>query len=182
MRMSRDYQSPPAARVDGVVTNDAAARTLVVRLSERAEGYARLLWREGHRALMEAEANGFRTGAPTLWASAPGSYQIAHGLRGENGTLRFHFQPGEPAYQKLVSKPGLTATVVLDRETSHTLNACPNPGSASSPPRVGKSGRGCVCVGQIDAAGLFGGDAGAGFVASSRLASQANIRCGKLGR
>lgn len=70
---------------------------------------------------MEPEANGFRTGPPTVWASALGSCQIAHGLPGENGTLRFHFPPGEPAYQKLVSKPGLVATVVLDGETCRIM-------------------------------------------------------------
>jgi DNA processing protein len=55
-------------------------------------------------------------GAPTLWAGAPGSHQIAHGLPGDNAALTFRFAPGVEAYGKLVSKPGLTATVVLDRE------------------------------------------------------------------
>jgi hypothetical protein len=112
---------PQPLAVDGAVFNDVAVRTLIVRLSERAGGYARLLWREGHGALLEAEANGFRTGAPTVWASAPGIDRIAHGLPGDDLALRFYFQPGEPAYAALVGKPGLTAIVTLDRETSRFL-------------------------------------------------------------
>ena len=49
----------------GVVTSDVPARTLVVRLSENAEGYARLLWRQGHQAFVAAQQSGWRTGAPT---------------------------------------------------------------------------------------------------------------------
>jgi hypothetical protein len=95
---------------------------LVVRLSENAEGYARLLWRQGYLALVKAEESGRRTGPPTVWTGAPGSDRVAFAVSGDRQTLRFYFEPGEPAYQKLVSKPGLTATVVLDRETSHILN------------------------------------------------------------
>ena len=43
---------PSPSAVDGVVSTDLAARTLVVRLSELAGGYARLLWRQGHQALV----------------------------------------------------------------------------------------------------------------------------------
>jgi hypothetical protein len=35
--------------------------------------------------------------------------------------LRFAFQPGEPAYQQLVSKPKLTAIVLLDRSSHRFL-------------------------------------------------------------
>jgi hypothetical protein len=112
---------PRPLAVDGVVANDAAVRTLVVRLSENAGGYARLLWRQGYGALVKAEESGWHTGPPAVWAGAPGGDRVAFAVPGDGLTLRFHFQPGEPVYQKLVSKPGLTATVVLDRETSHFL-------------------------------------------------------------
>jgi hypothetical protein len=102
---------PRPLAVDGAVANDAAARTLVVRLSENAGGYARLLWRQGYEALVKSEESGWRTGPPAVWAGAPGSDRIAFAVPGDRQTLRFYFQPGEPAYQKL-----------LDRETSHILN------------------------------------------------------------
>jgi hypothetical protein len=69
---------PQPLAADGVVTNDVAARTLVVRLSERAEGYGRLLWREGHQALVKAEESGWRSRVTTVWASALGSGRDAN--------------------------------------------------------------------------------------------------------
>jgi hypothetical protein len=106
----------------GVVSNDVVARTLVVRLSETAEGYARLLWRQGHQALVRAEEAGYRTGTPTVWASAPGGWRVAFAVPGDGGTLRFHFHPGDPSYRALVSTPGLSATVVVDRGSNHIMN------------------------------------------------------------
>jgi hypothetical protein len=35
-----------------------------VRVSENAEGYARLLWRQVHQALVKAAESGWRTGPP----------------------------------------------------------------------------------------------------------------------
>jgi hypothetical protein len=58
---------PAPLAVDGVVANDVAARTLVVRLSENAEGYARLLWQQGYQALAQAEESGYRSKVPTVW-------------------------------------------------------------------------------------------------------------------
>jgi hypothetical protein len=64
---------PAPLAVDGVVANDVAARTLVVRLSENAEGYARLLWQQGHQALAQAKESGYRSKVPIVWASGLGS-------------------------------------------------------------------------------------------------------------
>ena len=61
----------------GVVDRDIASRTLSVRPSELASGYEKLNWRTAHTALVRAEQTGWRTGG-TVWASAPGAYQIAH--------------------------------------------------------------------------------------------------------
>jgi hypothetical protein len=61
-----------------------------------------------------------RTAGRVGWL--PRSDRIAFAVPRDRRTLRFYFQPDEPAYQKLVGKPGLTATVVLDHETSHILN------------------------------------------------------------
>jgi hypothetical protein len=112
---------PQPLAVDGVVFNDTATRTLHVRLSDQANGYTRLLWQQGWQALRRAEESGYTSAVPMVWASAPGAYQIAHGLPGEAGTLKFHFPPGVAAYSELISKPGLTAIVTVDRGTHHIL-------------------------------------------------------------
>jgi len=70
---------PQPLAATAVVTNDVPSRTPVVRLSEAAEGYARLLWRQGHQALVKAE-HGIRPGAPTVWALDARRRQIGHGL------------------------------------------------------------------------------------------------------
>jgi hypothetical protein len=115
---------PQPLAADGVVFNDAAARTLYVRLSDYANGYTRLLWQQGWQALRQAEESGFRLGAPTVWASTSSAYQVVHGLPGEGGTLKFHFPVGSEAgkvYTGLVGKPNLGAIVTVDRGTHRIL-------------------------------------------------------------
>jgi hypothetical protein len=110
--------------VDASVYNDVPSRTLVVRLSENAGGFEKRLWREAHGALTRAEQSGWRNGG-TLWASAPGAFQVAHAAPGDYGQLLFHFPVGSlgsSAYQSLVSKPGLYAVVGMDRSTSRFIN------------------------------------------------------------
>jgi hypothetical protein len=106
---------PQPVAIDGAVTNDVATRTLVVRRPETASGYQKLLWREAHQALTRAAESGWRTAHPYVWGGALGNRQIVHGQPGDYLTLTFHFPPGEPAYAKLVVKPGLTAIVTMDR-------------------------------------------------------------------
>jgi hypothetical protein len=89
--------------------------TLIVKPAE-AGGYAALLWRQGYRALMQAEQYGC-CGAPLVWAHGPGRREIAGGVPGEGGALRFTFR-GESTY---VSTPGLRAIVVVDRATSRIM-------------------------------------------------------------
>jgi hypothetical protein len=113
---------PQPLAVDAVVSNDVAAKTLVVRLPEAEQGHGRLLWRQAHQQLVAAEESWWRSGPPTLWASsALGVGQVAHAVPGDLQTLRFHFQPGVAAYQQLVSRPGLSAVITVDRETSRFL-------------------------------------------------------------
>ena len=56
---------------------------------------------------------------PVTTPSANGArqHQIAPGLPEDDGSLRFRFHVGDPVYKKLVSTPGLTATIVVDRGT-----------------------------------------------------------------
>jgi hypothetical protein len=110
---------PRPLAADGVDTIDAAERTLVVKPAQDARGYAKVLWSEGHRA----QVQGLQSGTvPTVWANGAGHDQIAFGLPGDDGTMRFHFPAADPNYRKLVSTPGLTASIVVDRETSHILS------------------------------------------------------------
>jgi hypothetical protein len=104
--------------VDGVVVSDPTARTSVVRLSELAGGYARLLWRQAHAQLVTAKQSGWPAATPFLWGGAFRNRQIVHGLPGDGLALTFHFPAGvgDGVYAKLISKPGLAAIVTLDRE------------------------------------------------------------------
>jgi hypothetical protein len=106
---------PQPLAVYAAVLNEPATRTLIVRRPENAGGYEKLLWREAHGALAAAVESGWLTAHPFVWGGALGNREIVHGSPGENLALTFHFPPGEPAYQKLVGKPGLAAIVTLDR-------------------------------------------------------------------
>jgi hypothetical protein len=63
--------------------------------------------------------------APTVWCSTPDNRQLVPATPGPNLTLQFHFPAGTPegkVYTELVSKPRLTAVVVVDRGTLYFLN------------------------------------------------------------
>ena len=122
MSLSATERLPQPRAVVGVVDNDIANRTLYVRLSETANGYDRLLWRQAYGQLKAAEEAGWPAASPFVWASAPGAYQAAHVLPGEYATLKVHFPTGESSYQKLVSQPGLCAFVSVDRSTGRFIS------------------------------------------------------------
>jgi hypothetical protein len=109
----------------GVVSNDLAQRTLTVKLSDTVNGYTKLLWRQAFQALKASEEGGWANGHPTVWASTPNAYQVAYAQPGNpdwGGQLRFEFPIGAEAYTKLISKPGLTASVWIDRGTNRFIN------------------------------------------------------------
>jgi hypothetical protein len=109
-----------------VVSADIPSRTLTVRISDIASGYQKLQWKEAWGALKRAEENGFRNTAPTLWADTADSRRVAFATLGDNlwgGILKFTFPPGVQAFQQLIGRPGLTATVWLDR-SSHRFLSC----------------------------------------------------------
>ena len=107
---------PQPVVVLGVVDRDLASRTLSVRPSELASGYEKLNWRTAHQALVQAEQTGWRT-AQTVWASAPGAFQVASVVAGPYQSLVAHFPSGEQAFAQLIGKPGLFAWVSIDRST-----------------------------------------------------------------
>jgi hypothetical protein len=109
----------------GVVSNDLSNRTLTVRLSDQANGFTRLLWKEAFRALRSAEEGGWRNSHSTVYASAGTSFRVASAVCGNGdfgGMLKFVFPSGEPSYSQLVGKPGLSASVWLDRERHRFVN------------------------------------------------------------
>jgi hypothetical protein len=116
---------PSPHPIDAVVNADIPSRTLTVRISDLASGYQKLQWREAWRALKSAEEHGWRNSAPTLWANTDSSYRVAFATLGDavfGGLLKFTFPPGVQAFQQLIGKPGLSATVWLDRSTHRFIN------------------------------------------------------------
>jgi hypothetical protein len=116
---------PQPHEAAGVVSNDLGSRCSTVKLSDTANGYTRLLWREAFQALQRSEEGGWRNGHPTVYASTPGAYHVAHAVAGDaafGGMLNFAFQPGEAEYTKLIGSPGLTATLWIDRASHRFIN------------------------------------------------------------
>jgi len=103
---------------DCQVAHDPVSASLLVKPVKGA-GYAGLLWREGHAALMAAEEDGHYPSS-TVWGSAGGGRDIA-GEPVLDGWLRFKFRDDDPAYKKLASTPDLGAIVVVDRATRRIL-------------------------------------------------------------
>ena len=109
---------PQPKAITAPVTVDFAGMALVVRRPDAAGGSKRLLWRESHVALTQAEERGWPSGTRFVYGSAPGHYQFAHAASGPNLTLLFPFVVGSAAakvYAELVSRPGLYAIATADR-------------------------------------------------------------------
>jgi len=113
---------PQPHQADAVVSNDLANRTLTVRLSDLANGYTKLLWRQSFEALRRSEEGGVQDRHPTIWASTPQAFQIAYATAGDamfGGLLKFAFPSGD-AYTRLISKP-VTATVWIDKSRNRFI-------------------------------------------------------------
>jgi hypothetical protein len=65
--------------------------------------------------MVEESRRGGGHSRPTPWADGNGASQICYGIPDRDGSLRFRFYPGHPNYKTLVSTPGLTARIALDR-------------------------------------------------------------------
>ena len=109
----------------GVVDLNVSDRVLTVRLSDLANGYTRHLWREAFQALRRSEEAGIHGQTP-VWGNLPGADRVVYAMVGDagfGGMLKFTFRPGETSYTNLISKPGLAATVWIDRER-HRFISC----------------------------------------------------------
>jgi hypothetical protein len=58
---------------------------------------------------------------PTVWASAPGAFQVAPVYAGDHLSLLVQFPPGETSFSQLIGKPGLFAWVSVDRSTGRFI-------------------------------------------------------------
>jgi hypothetical protein len=115
---------PSPLAISAPVVADFANMVLMVRRPQDAGGHAALLWREAHAALVQAEERGWPASTSFVYGSAPGHYQFGHAAPGPNLTLLFGFAvgtPGAKVYAELVSKPGLSAFVTVDRSTRRFL-------------------------------------------------------------
>jgi hypothetical protein len=115
---------PSPMAVVGVVSPIIPERALVVRISDDASGYARSAWRTAHQALKSSEESGWRNADPAVYGSTDKADNVASATAGDpvfGGLLRFRFYDDE-AYLQLVGNPGLTALVVVDRETQRFLS------------------------------------------------------------
>jgi hypothetical protein len=109
---------PSPMAMAGIVSIDNWRRNLVVSRPDTLGGYEKLSWRTAHEHLYRAEQSGWRSGAPTLWASGVRQTDIAYGVPGDNLSLLFHFPAvADSPYSKLVGQPGLAAFVTVDRST-----------------------------------------------------------------
>ncbi len=111
---------PKPMAFDGAVTVDLRTRELVVKPAQSVRAYAKYLWSQGHRTMLDDHHTRRIYGHPTVWAHGNGQ-QLGYGPPDDAGGLRFRFYPGDPNYKALVSTPGLHATIVVDRATSHIL-------------------------------------------------------------
>jgi hypothetical protein len=81
----------------------------------------RVIGRSWTRGKPDSLAAYMRNDAPAPWASGAGQRQIARGVPGADGSLHFQFRRGDPVYKQLVSTPGLSAIITVDRGTSRIL-------------------------------------------------------------
>jgi hypothetical protein len=114
---------PRPKAITAAVFIDGLSRTLTVRQAEPAGGYESALWRSAWQALRRAEQAGWpEDAAPWVWADAPKSYRVIHGVPAEGGALSFTWPVGSPGFAELVGRPGLYALAVVDI-SSHYFTA-----------------------------------------------------------
>jgi hypothetical protein len=112
---------PQPLAIDAVVVSDIATRSLGVRLSENASGYQRLWWKTAHQQLKAAVENGWQN-HPFVRASIPGASDVANVQPADFGMLTVHFPVGTGGFSELISRPGLVAIVVVDRNSGRFTN------------------------------------------------------------
>jgi hypothetical protein len=115
---------PRPKALTGAVFTDVLTRTLTVRQAEPASGYESALWQSGWQALRRAHAAGWPPdAAPWVWADAPKSYQVVHGVPVDGGALSFTWPVGSAGFAELVGRPGLYAIVTVDISTHYFSTA-----------------------------------------------------------
>jgi hypothetical protein len=80
-----------------------------------------LWWKTAHQQLKAAVENGWAN-HPFVWASTPTAYQVAHVQPADFSMLTVHFPVGTAGFSELISRPGLYAIAVIDRNSSRFLS------------------------------------------------------------
>ena len=120
---------PEPIAIDGVVVSDVAARSLGVRVSERASGYEKLWWKTAWQALKAAMEDGwgsrslpaYRSSDPYVWASTSSAYRVVPVLPADFSMLQVTFPVGTAGFSELISKPGLYAIATVDRSSGRFI-------------------------------------------------------------
>ena len=120
MTLLQTERLPSPTAIDDVVVTDVATRSLGVRLSELSSGYEKMWWKTAHQALRSAKESGWNS-HPFVWASTPSAYQVAHVQPSDFQMLQVTFPTGTP-FGELISKPGLYAIAVIDRNSARFLS------------------------------------------------------------
>ena len=103
----------PLVAAGSIDANDDT-RTLIVRPADTGGQVARI-WDWGHEELRAGDA-------PTVWAvGARWKRQLAASRPSEDGALRFPFRD-EATYRQLVDRPGLRASILVNRSTGYIMN------------------------------------------------------------
>jgi hypothetical protein len=111
---------PRPKALTAAVFTDVINRTATVRQAEPASGYERLLWQQGWQALRRAHEAGWPSGgAPWVFADAPKSHRVVHGVPADGGALSFTWPVGSPGFAELVGRPGLYAIATVDISTHY---------------------------------------------------------------
>jgi hypothetical protein len=120
---------PQPIAIDGVVVSDVLARSLGVRLGERASGYERMWWKTAWQALKSAMEDGwgsqsleaYRHSDRHVWASTSTAYRVVPVLPADFLMLQVTFPVGTAGFSELISKPGLYAIATVDRNSGRFI-------------------------------------------------------------
>jgi hypothetical protein len=105
----------PRAIHCAVVNESFTARRLVVKPAATSNGYDNLAWREAYRALLRDEQSGWRADSLSFYGRFAGEELLAFAEPDpDRAALRFRFQDGDPAYERLTRTRGLFAIATVN--------------------------------------------------------------------
>jgi hypothetical protein len=104
-----------------VVNESFAARSLVVKPAATSNGYDNLAWREAYRGLLRDEQSGWRDSLSVYGRFAGEELLTFAEPDPDRALLRFRFQDGDRAYEKLTRTRGLFAICTVNLKSYRFL-------------------------------------------------------------